>query len=202
MSDEKGVSLTEEEKANGMTSKIVPTKQARKLTPEEAAQRNPEDVKPRYTVNAGTKETSKQASIEKHGKQPVKLTAEEAEKATAAEVKAEVEAKGHRATKIDVAELPVVKFPTKIRMKDTSFDGQVGNIQFDDGISDVWHTAGQVYRVAAAGFEIYDRFTGVRINPAAENLEFTVENRFWMYGQEIPEDILNQRLPDVEYDGG
>lgn len=202
MTKNKGVSLTDNERDNGMTSKIVPVKRAIRLTPEEAAKREKGEVRERYTVTPGLKEVSKKdAQKRTGGKLAVRLTEKEAEEARKKDLDRARKENPNRACRIDADKLPVLRFPTKVRMKDDSFNGPVGMITFADGKSDTFHSAAHIYRAAAAGFEIYCRYTGIRINPVAENLEFTVDGRFWAYGQEIPEDILNAKFEKEEDDG-
>lgn len=192
------VKFTTEEVENGMTSKFVPTKVAKKLTPEEAAERGEGAINERVK-RVVLKDRKKEAIVETKGREAKRLTKEEAEAVRQKEAEEAKKALEERRASINPAngvdELPVVTFPVKIRLANESFSGIVAGINFEDGMTNGWHPWRVVARMSAAGFPVFDQKTGVEISISAENLTFVAENKFWNYGQELPEHCQEDNEP-------
>lgn len=121
------------------------------------------------------------------GRLPVKLSQAQA-KAFQERREAEEGLAAAQAPKISA--LPVVRFPTKVRLTAPGYEGYtdfIGGVSFENGQSVGWSGYRQIMAVAAGGFPIECVYTGVAISPLTVGEKWVAENQFWVPAMGLPD---------------
>ncbi len=90
---------------------------------------------------------------------------------------------------VKISSLPVVRFPTKVRLTAPGYEnynGFFGGVSFENGQSVGWNGYRQLLAVAASGFPIQCIFTGVAISPLTIGEQWVAENEFWVPAMGLP----------------